>query len=76
MTDPEIRAALARVIALEDDEIEKALADAGSPSPRAHAHLVTGMIHSLSVRARAGESRETLELIAAECVELIAGTEG
>ena len=76
VTDPDIRAALARVIALEDDEIEKALADAGSPSPRAHAHLVTGMIHSLSVRARAGESRETLELIAAECVELIAGTEG
>jgi AcrR family transcriptional regulator len=73
VTDPEIRASLARILALEDDEIEKALAQAGSPSPRAHALIVTSVMHSLSVRARAGEPREALERIAAECVELIAG---
>ncbi len=75
VTDPDIRAALARVIALEDAEIEKALADAGSASARAHAHIVTSVMHSLSVRARAGEPREALEGIAAECIELIAGPE-
>jgi AcrR family transcriptional regulator len=73
VTDPDIRAALARILELEDRAIEAALAQAGSPAPAAHARLVTCVLHSLSVRARAGEPREALERIASDCVELIAG---
>jgi len=71
VTDPDIRAALARILALEDRELEALLTQAGSRAPRAHAHLVTSVLHSLSVRARAGEPREALEAIAAECVAMI-----
>ncbi|MCW3846548.1 TetR/AcrR family transcriptional regulator [Sphingomonas sp. LB-2] len=71
VTDPDIRAALARILELEDREIEAALRQAGSPTPRAHANVVTAVLHSLSVRARAGESREALERIAQDCTDLI-----
>ncbi len=73
VTDPDIRAALHRIIALQDREFESLLAQAGSAAPQAHAHLLSCVIHSLSVRARAGEPREALEAIAAECVTMIAG---
>ncbi|MBO9714067.1 TetR/AcrR family transcriptional regulator [Sphingomonas sp.] len=73
VTDPEIRAALARILELEDEAIEAALAEAGSPCPRAHANVVTGVLHSLSVRARAGATREELEAILADCVDVVAG---
>jgi len=73
VTDPDIRAALARILALQDAEIAALLGQAGDATPAAHARLVTCVLHSLSVRARAGESREALEAIAAECVEMIAG---
>jgi AcrR family transcriptional regulator len=72
VTDPDIRAALAKILALEDAEIEALLAQAGDSAPAAHAHLVTCVLHSLSVRARAGEPREKLDAIAAACVEMIA----
>lgn len=76
VTDPHIRAALERILDLEDREIEAALAEAGSPAPRAHANIVTSVLHSLSIRARAGTPRETLDRVAADCVDLIAGGPG
>lgn len=73
VTDPEIRAALNRVLELEDRMVEAILAQAGSPSPGAHAAIVTGMLHSLSIRARAGESKESMTAIAMAAADLIAG---
>jgi AcrR family transcriptional regulator len=72
VTDPEIRAALARILAIEDREIEALLAQAGSPAPKAHAALAAGILHSLSIRARAGEPKQALARIAADCIDLIA----
>ena len=74
VTDSDIRAALVRILDLEDSAIQAALAQAGSPSPRAHANLVTAVLHSLSVRARAGEPREALDAIAQDTVDLIAAS--
>jgi AcrR family transcriptional regulator len=71
--DAEIRARLATFVKLEDGKIEQLLAARGDPLAAAHARLATAVIHSLSVRARAGTPREELEALAADCVELIAG---
>ena len=71
--DAEIRARLAAFLKMEDDRIEELLAARGDPAARAHAHVATAVIHSLSVRARAGAPRAELEALAADCVALIAG---
>lgn len=69
--DAEVRAAIARFIAMEDAQVELLLRKAGSAAPEAQARIVTAMIHSLSVRARAGASREALMRAATACIELI-----
>ena len=71
--DAEIRARLAAFVQLEDGKIEELLVARGDPLAAAHARLATAVIHSLSVRARAGASRDDLEALAADCVALIAG---
>ncbi len=71
--DAEIRARLAAFVALEDGKIEQLLTARGDPRAAAHARVATSVIHSLSVRARAGATREELETLAADCVALIAG---
>lgn len=74
VTDPDIRAALAGILALEDAKIETALRQAGSPAAEAHARLAASLLHSLSVRARAGEPRGILVAIAKDFSALIAGS--
>jgi len=69
--DPEVRAALAKFLAMEDRCIEQLLVAAGSTRPAASAALVASVIHSLSVRARAGEPREALDRIARDCAGMI-----
>jgi AcrR family transcriptional regulator len=71
--DADIRARLAAFLKLEDDRIEELLAARGDPAARAHARVATAVIHSLSVRARAGAPRAELEALAADCVTLSAG---
>lgn len=71
--DPAVRERLAEFLELEDAKIEALLAARGETNTRAHARIVAAVIHSLSVRARAGASRDELEAIAADCVDLIAG---
>ena len=71
--DAEIRARLAAFLKMEDDRIEELLVARGDPRAAAHARLATSVIHSLSVRARAGAPRAELEALAADCVALIAG---
>jgi AcrR family transcriptional regulator len=71
--DAEIRARLAAFVKMEDDKIEELLIARGDPLAAAHARLATSVIHSLSVRARAGAPRDALEVLAADCVTMIAG---
>jgi len=71
--DPEVREKVGAFLKVEDDRIAELLAAAGSPAPEAQGRLVASVLHSLSVRARAGAPREELEQVARDCVELIAG---
>jgi AcrR family transcriptional regulator len=70
--DAEVRERLATFLAIEDEQIEALLAARGDADAYAHARLVTAVIHSLSVRARAGATREELDVIAQACINLIA----
>lgn len=72
VTDPDIRAALARILAFEDEVVTQILTQAGSPMPEAHAAIVTGLLHSLSIRARAGESKDSMTALAMACVDMVA----
>jgi TetR/AcrR family transcriptional regulator, copper-responsive repressor len=72
-SDPEVREKVGAFLAVEDGRIGELLAAAGSPAPEAQGRLVASVLHSLSVRARAGAPREELEQVARDCVELIAG---
>lgn len=71
VTDPEIKAALGAFLAMEDVKIEALLRQAGSPAPAAHARVLASMLHSLSVRARAGEPRDALIALAKDATALI-----
>lgn len=72
VTDPEIRAALSRILTLEDRMVTGLLEQAGSPTPAAHAQVAVSVLQALSIRARSGRPREELEAVAASCVDLIA----
>lgn len=70
--DPVVRERLAAFLAIEDERIAALLATRGDAHAATHAPLVTAVIHSLSVRARAGAPREELDAIAEACITLIA----
>lgn len=70
--EPDVRARIAGFLAMEDEQIEHLLRKAGSAAPATQARVVTAMVHSLSVRARAGTSREELDRAARDCIDLIA----
>lgn len=71
VTDPDIRAALKDFLAMEDAKVEALLRQSGSPAPAAHARIVASLLHSLSVRARAGEPREALIALAKDTTALV-----
>lgn len=71
--DADVRERLAAFLAIEDERVEALLAARGDAEASDHARLVTAVIHSLSVRARAGATREDLDAIAAGCIALVAG---
>ena len=70
--EPDVRARIVGFLAMEDEQVERLLRKAGSAAPETQARVVTAMIHSLSVRARAGAPREELDRAAQDCVDLIA----
>ncbi|WP_343520473.1 TetR/AcrR family transcriptional regulator [Sphingomonas sp.] len=70
--DPEVRAAITRFLAMEDAQVELLLRNAGSAAPALQARVVTAMVHSLSVRARAGAPHAELVRAARDCIDLIA----
>ncbi|MBB4442104.1 MULTISPECIES: TetR/AcrR family transcriptional regulator [Rhizobium] len=78
-----VREVLGRSLNDFDDEIEKRMrlgVERGelpqSADAQMLARLASAVMHSLAVRARAGDSRETLEAIARSGVELICGSAG
>lgn len=73
VTDPEIRAALAAFVALQDGWIEKLMVRAGSKDPLGDAQIASSVIHSLSTRARAGTSRADLIAISKKATALLLG---
>jgi TetR/AcrR family transcriptional regulator, copper-responsive repressor len=75
-SDPLVREKVGAFLKVEDDRIAELLAAAGSPAPEAQGRLVASVLHSLSVRARAGAPREELEQVVRDCVDLIAGPAG
>lgn len=72
--DADVRAKLAAFLAIEDKRVEELLTAGGDPQAKAHARIVTSVMHSLSVRARAGASAAELDAIAADCVALVTAT--
>jgi len=72
VTDEEIRTRLAEFLAMEDERIERLLADAGDAHAKMHAPIIAAIVHSLSIRARAGAPREELDALAANAIDLIA----
>lgn len=71
VTDPDIRAALAAFVALQDGWIERLMEQAGSDDPRGDAQIASSVIHSLSTRARAGTPRAELIAIAKKATALL-----
>jgi len=69
--DPDIRAALLRIITLQDKRMAGLFAAAGIANPEAAARIAMSVLHSLGVRARAGVPRDELDRIAAECIAMI-----
>lgn len=69
--DPDVRDRLATFLAMEDERIEALLAARGDSQAGANARIIASVIHSLSVRARAGAALPELEEIAAHCIALI-----
>jgi AcrR family transcriptional regulator len=74
--DPEIRAWLESFLKMEDDKVTELLVSRDDPQAQTHAHIIAAVIHSLSVRARAGAPREELDALASDCVNLIAPHQG
>lgn len=69
--DAEIRAALDRILVLIDARVAAWFVRHGVADAAGRARLIGAIMHSLSIRARAGQPRETLEAIAAQAIELI-----
>ncbi len=81
--DPEIRALLRAALHGFDDKLEARLRRAveqgdlpAAADPAQIARIVSAVQHSMAIRARAGETREDLEAMAAAAVALICGPEG
>jgi hypothetical protein len=55
---------LEQVLALMDVRIARFFAKAGDNDPEGKARILAGILHSMSVRARAGQPREVLERMA------------
>jgi hypothetical protein len=68
VSDAEIRAALERILALIDERVARWFERAGMDDPLAHARLVAAIMHSMSVRARAGQPRQVLDGMARDAL--------
>lgn len=69
--DPDIRAVLDGLLKLIDARVTRWFERADVDNGAGRARLLASTLHSLSIRARAGQPRETLEAIAADAIELL-----
>lgn len=69
--DRDIRAALDKVLCLIDQRIQHWFEKAGYVDALSRARLVAATLHSISVRARAGQPREALEAMASDIAKAI-----
>lgn len=74
--DAAIRDALARMIAMVDAAFEARFASSRGSDHRSSAILASSVLHSLAIRARAGQSRAALLQLAHASVDLIASDPG
>ncbi len=72
VTDDEVRSRLNAFLALEDERITALLAARSVNDAAPKARLIASVLHSLSTRTRAGASKQELDTIAADCIDLIA----
>ncbi len=78
LAHPDIRSDLNSLIARVDAQLEQRIKDAvregdlsASLNPRLTAKMVQGLLHSLALRARAGESKSSLKKLARYSVECL-----
>ena len=78
LTHPDIRSDLTALIARVDAQLERHIKDAiregdlsASLNPRLTAKMIQGLLHSLALRARAGESKSSLKKLARYSVECL-----
>ncbi len=78
LAHPDIRSDLIALIARVDAQLERRIKDAiregdlsASLNPRLTAKMVQGLLHSLALRARAGESKSSLKKLARYSVECL-----
>ncbi len=78
LAHPDIRSDLIALIARVDAQLERRIKDAiregdlsASLNPRLAAKMVQGLLHSLALRARAGESKSSLKKLARYSVECL-----
>lgn len=77
INDADIKNALASILDLLDARIANWFQLAGFSDPISQARLISATLHSVSVRARAGQTRGILEKMASEMLELLVpGSEG
>lgn len=68
VVDADIRHALDDVLGITDAKLAGWFERTGTTEPLRRARLVSGILHSLSVRARAGQPREVLEEMAEDAL--------
>jgi TetR/AcrR family transcriptional regulator, copper-responsive repressor len=68
--DADIRSSLDGILKLIDARVAKWFEQAGCESSAGYARIISAAMHSISVRARAGQPREVLEQMAADAVHL------
>jgi AcrR family transcriptional regulator len=83
VTNPIVRTEVAAVLREVDEAYENRIREAlqkgelpGDADPASLARFASAVLHSLAVRARAGEKRRALEALADKGVELICGPNG
>ena len=75
VSDAEIRSSLEQVLSVLDERVARWFELAGDPDPVGRARLVAAVIHSMSIRARAGQPREVLDAMADDALAYLVPSE-
>jgi TetR/AcrR family transcriptional regulator, copper-responsive repressor len=76
VSDAEIRSSLDQVLDVIDERVAKWFERAGMSEPLGRARLVAAVMHSMSIRARAGQPRELLNAMAEDALTYLVPSEG